>query len=127
MAAVRARFGVACDELPFCFDSDRFNRRVGWQKPDGVPVVLAISRLVPYKNHAAVIRAAALVSSAAEGPYHRRRTGGGEFCAGLPRSSASSFTLEERWQSDQQIIEAYREASVVVERQPLRRPRSHAA
>jgi glycosyltransferase involved in cell wall biosynthesis len=111
--AVRARLDVACDELPFCFDSDRFNRRVGWQKPDGVPVVLAISRLVPYKNHAAVIRAAALVSS---GPKVNI-IGAGPEAENLRRLAADlrvELTLEERWQSDQQIVEAYREASVVV-------------
>jgi glycosyltransferase involved in cell wall biosynthesis len=112
-AAVRARFGVACDELPFCFDSDRFNVGVGWQKPRGVPAVLAISRLVPYKNHAALIRAAALVSS---GPKVHL-IGAGPEAANLRLVAAElgvEFTLEERWQSDQQITDAYREASVVV-------------
>lgn len=112
-AAVHARFGVACEEVPFCFDSDRFNRGVGWQKPDGVPVVLAISRLVSYKNHAAVIRAAALVSS---GPSVNI-IGAGPEAANL-RLLAAEFgvdlTLEERWQTEQQVVDAYRDASVVV-------------
>jgi len=112
-AAVQARFGVACDEVPFCFDSDRFNRGVGWQKPRGVPVLFAISRLVAYKNHAAVIRAAALVSS---GPSVHI-IGAGPEGANLRALAARlgvEFTLEERWQTEQQVVDAYRAASVVV-------------
>jgi glycosyltransferase involved in cell wall biosynthesis len=104
---------VACDEVPFCFDSDRFNRGVGWQKPRGVPVVLAVSRLVPYKNHAAVIRAAALVSS---GP-RVNIIGAGPEAVNLRRLAGGlgvELTLEERWQTEQQIVDAYHDASVVV-------------
>ncbi|MGH7523762.1 MAG: glycosyltransferase [Gemmatimonadales bacterium] len=111
--AIEAHFDVPCERVPFCFDSDRFRRDAGWTRPVGVPVVLAISRLVPYKNHAAVIRAAAIVSSRPS--VHI--VGAGTEAAALRQLAAElgvALRLDEVWQSDQQVLDAYLGASVVV-------------
>lgn len=108
-------FDVAVKYVPFCFDTDRFNRAAGWRQRPGqsAPTVLSISRLVPYKNHAAVIRAAALLA-----PKPRVRIIGRGPEAGALRSLAASLgvklQLDEGWQSEQEMIEAYLAASVVV-------------
>jgi glycosyltransferase involved in cell wall biosynthesis len=55
-ADVRTRFGVAPRRVPYCYDSELFvpgERRGG----EGAPL-LSVSRLVPAKNHEAVIRVA---------------------------------------------------------------------
>jgi len=112
-AEIRERFSVGVTEVPFCIDSERFNRAAGWRPPAGEPTVLAISRLVSYKNHAAVLRAAALVNpkprvhivgSGPEAPALRQLAG----LLGL------DLQLDEAWQTDQQIVEAYLGAHVVV-------------
>lgn len=111
--AIESHFGVSCEKVPFCFDSNRFRREAGWARPGGVPVVLAISRLVPYKNHAAVIRAAAIVSSRPS--VHL--IGSGPEAGALRQLAADlgvALRLDEAWQSDQQVLEAYLSASVVV-------------
>jgi glycosyltransferase involved in cell wall biosynthesis len=107
-------FGVAAELVPFCFDSDRFNRGAGWQEPSGVPVILAISRLTPPKNHAAILRAVALlphpvrvhiIGRGPEGPTLRR----------IAKRLGLDLRLDDdAWQSDEQVVAAYRAASVVV-------------
>ena len=76
-------------------------------------MLLSISRLAPHKNHAAVIRAAALLPS---GPRVRIIGRGSE--AGALRALAGrlgvELRLDETWLSDSQIVDAYRAASVVV-------------
>lgn len=110
---IRRWFGVQSERVPFCFDSDRFNRAAGWRKPAGPPAVLSVSRLVPHKNHAAVIRAVALLSAK---PLVHIIGKGPE--AALLRSLATQLgvdlQLDERWQTDEQIVEAHRAASVLV-------------
>ena len=75
--------------------------------------MLSISRLVPYKNHAAVIRAAALMS-----PRPRVRIIGKGPEAVTLRTMAHELgvelQLDEGWQSDQEIVDAYVAANVVV-------------
>jgi len=111
--AVKHVFGVDADRVPFCFDSDRFNRGAGWQEPHGTPTVLAISRLTPQKNHAAIVRAVAQLP-------HKVRLhviGRGSEAALLRRIAAKlgvDLVLDEAWQSDQQIVDAYLGANVVV-------------
>lgn len=110
---VRRVFGVEADRLPFCFDSVRFNREAGWQEPAGVPLVLAISRLTRPKNHAAILRAAARLPH----PVRVHIIGRGPEAATLRRIGNKlglHLTVDEEWQSDQQIVAAYRAASVVV-------------
>ena len=110
---VKGVFKVDAERVPFCFDSDRFNRAAGWHEPTGVPVVLSISRLTPQKNHAAILRAVALLP-------HKVRVhivGGGTEAATLRRIAKKldvDLTLDERWQSDRQIVEAYLGANVLV-------------
>ncbi len=110
---VRRVFGVEAARIPFCFDSDRFNREAAWQEPVGTPVVLSISRLTPQKNHAAILRAVAQLP-------HRVRLqiiGAGSEARTLRRIATKlgvELILEENWQSDRQIIDAYLGASAVV-------------
>jgi glycosyltransferase involved in cell wall biosynthesis len=110
---VKRVFGVDAERVPFCFDSDRFNRGAAWQEPGGVPVVLSVSRLTLQKNHAAILRAVAQL------PHKVRLqiVGAGPEAATLRRIAAKlgvELALEERWQSDQQIVDAYLGASAVV-------------
>lgn len=110
---VKRVFGVDAERVPFCFDSDRFHRGAGWQEPSGIPTLLAISRLTPQKNHAAILRAAVLL------PHKVRLhiVGRGTEAALLRRVATKlglDLTLDEAWQSDQQIVDAYRGASAVV-------------
>jgi glycosyltransferase involved in cell wall biosynthesis len=111
--AVRRHFSVGVTEVPFCIDSERFHPLAGWQPPKGPATVLVISRLVPYKNHAAVIRAAALVD-----PRPQVRIIGRGPEAGPLRSLAAELGvklwLDEERLSDWQILEAYLGAHVVV-------------
>jgi glycosyltransferase involved in cell wall biosynthesis len=110
---IRRWFGRQAEHMPFCFDSDRFNREAGWRPPTGTPVVLSISRLAPHKNHAALVRAAALLPM----PAHIRIIGIGSEAAAL-RSLASGLgvdlQLEERWLADDEVVSAYLGANVVV-------------
>lgn len=56
-AVVRHRFGLDAREVPYCYDSERF--RLASAARDDPPTLLTVSRLQPYKNQAATIRAAA--------------------------------------------------------------------
>ena len=111
--SVKKVFGVAADRVPFCFDSDRFNRAAGWQEPGGVPTVLAISRLTPQKNHAAILRAVALLPHAVRVHMIGRGSEAGTLRR-IARKLGVDLVLDETWQSDQQIVGAYLGASVVV-------------
>jgi glycosyltransferase involved in cell wall biosynthesis len=106
-------FGVDAERVPFCFDSDRFNREAGWQEPPGVPTLLAISRLTLPKNHAAVLRAVAQLPH----PVRLQIIGAGPEAPTLRRIAAKlgiELMLEENWQSDRQIVTAYLGANAVV-------------
>ncbi|MCC7132304.1 MAG: glycosyltransferase [Gemmatimonadales bacterium] len=111
VADVGRRFGVAADRVAYCFDSDRF-RAVEWAP--SVPYrILAVSRLVPHKNHAALIRAAAritpkpLVHLIGQGPE-------APALLALARDRDVPLRLDQDWQTDEAIAAAYREATVVV-------------
>ncbi len=110
-----SRFDLDVTELPFCYDSDRFRLGPGerHRRPGARPVVLSVSRLVEYKNHAAVLRAASrlasppLVHIIGRGPEAPR-------LLALARDLGVTLRLDEGWQTDDEMVQAYRAASVVV-------------
>ena len=115
VADVRSRWGIDAVPLPFCYDSDRFVRT-------GEPpltahrsplTVLSISRLVPHKNHASVLRAAARLDPR---PRVRIIGRGPDAAALLVLAERLGVVLELRttWASDEEIVDAYRQADVVV-------------
>ncbi|MGE0443001.1 MAG: glycosyltransferase [Gemmatimonadales bacterium] len=110
-ADLRRRFGIEARVLPYCYDSDRFHP-VSWV-PTIPPRLLAISRLVPHKNHAALIRAAArldprpVVQIIGQGPE-------AEALRSLAHSLGVVLSLDTEWQADEAIAAAYRSATVVV-------------
>ncbi len=121
-----ARFEVRAELVPFCYDSDRFQalpEETGGGDPDAAgersgpmgtpPVILSVSRLVPQKNHATLLRAVAglgrparvrIIGHGPEAPALRR----------LARELGVSLDLAGGWTSDQAVVEAYRQAAVVV-------------
>jgi glycosyltransferase involved in cell wall biosynthesis len=54
---VQSRFGVGARRVPYCYDSDRFRPTPRLQEEPAT--LLTVSRLQPYKNQAATLRAAA--------------------------------------------------------------------
>ncbi len=114
---VRARFGIEAQRVPFCYDSDRFHpgnaARAGRGPAGPRPIVLSVSRLVRHKNHATLLRAAAQLGV---GPTVRIIGQGPE--AGrlrrLARELDVHLALTDTWASDQDIVEAYRAADLVV-------------
>ncbi len=105
------RFGVTAGLLPFCFDSDRFTR--GEWIPRCPPRLFSVSRLVPHKNLAAIIRAAArmtprptvhFIGQGPEGPSLRA----------LGAQLEVPVELMADRQSDDAVLEGYRAATVVV-------------
>ena len=112
---VRSRFGVEAEVVPFCYDSDRFvpDPR-GEVRPTGrPPLVLSVSRLVPHKDHAVVIRAAAGCTP----PPSVRIVGEGPEAASLRALSARlgvSLDLTGTWLPYDEVVAAYRSADIVV-------------
>jgi glycosyltransferase involved in cell wall biosynthesis len=115
---VRERFGIDAERVPFCYDSERFNRN-SLAPADPTPVmangslVLCISRLVPHKNHAAVLRAAARLTPR---PVVRI-IGQGPEAAPLRRLAAElgvTLQLKDEWARGEEIVAAYRAATLVV-------------
>ena len=107
-ASVRERWGVACRQVPFCFDSDRFTPAPG-ARPRGL---LSVSRLTAHKDHAAVIRAAARF----EPKLPVRIVGNGPERGALTRL-ARDLGVECAIQSglsEGEMATAYRSAEVVV-------------
>jgi glycosyltransferase involved in cell wall biosynthesis len=112
---VNRYYGVQAARLPFCYDSDRF--RVDRQGPftaNRSPfTILSISRLVPHKNHALLLRAAARLEPTprvrilGEGPEE-------DSLRRLADSLGVSLDLPGTWASDQEIVDAYASAGVVV-------------
>ena len=112
---VARHFGVRAERIPFCYDSDRFPG--AGQLPltvDRSPLtLLSVSRLVPHKNHAVILRAAARIS-----PRPRVRILGEGLEADRLRALANRLgvplELPGVWASDDAILAAYREASVLI-------------
>lgn len=113
--AVRERFGLAAARMPFCYDSDRF--RPGVPSPPALDrspfTALAISRLVPHKNHAAILRAAARLDPK-PGVRIIGRGPEAEPLRALARRLGVALELQEAWVPDEAIVEAYRHAGVVI-------------
>lgn len=120
---VARRFEVSVTHLPFCYDSDRFPGEEPFpltvdeptlSAAKGSPVtILSISRLVPHKNHATILRAVARLATR---PRLRIIGQGPEepALAALAARLGVDLDLRTAWASDQEIIEAYRQADVVV-------------
>jgi glycosyltransferase involved in cell wall biosynthesis len=112
---VRARFGIEAERVPFCYDSDRFCAGSGaCGVGSGDPqVILSISRLVPHKNHRAILRAAARLTTR---PVVRL-IGQGPEAEPLRRLAGTldvRLDLTDTWASDRDIVDAYRGADLVV-------------
>jgi glycosyltransferase involved in cell wall biosynthesis len=112
---VERHFGVRAERIPFCYDSDRFPGAE--QFPRSAPrcplSLLSVSRLVPHKNHALILRAAARLSA----PPLVRILGEGPEAENLRVLAATlsvRLELPGVWASDEAIHAAYREASVLV-------------
>ena len=112
---VERHFGVRAERVPFCYDSDRFpgSEQLPFTVHRSPFTVLSVSRLVPHKNHAVILRAAARVSPRplvrilGEGPE-------AENLRRLADTLGVRLDLPGAWASDQAIHAAYREATVLV-------------
>ena len=119
-----ARFQIEARVVPFCYDSTRFRpampsaecRAPSAEHAEGrapSPELLSVSRLVPHKNHDAVIRAAArmmprpTVHLIGQGPE-------AETLERLAADLEVTLELTTEWQSDEAIVAAYQRATVVV-------------
>jgi glycosyltransferase involved in cell wall biosynthesis len=111
--AVRARFRIEAERVPFCYDSERFRPRGTSHHSDAIPILLSISRLVEYKNHAAVLRAAALMNPRPRVHLIGRGPEAGSLKE-LGMALGVDLWLEDAGASDEQVDAAYRAASVVV-------------
>lgn len=111
---VWARFRVHAERVPFCYDSDRFVASPPMTGPvEAEPVFLCISRLVPHKNHAVILRAAArlrpspaihIIGQGPEAPNLRA----------LAAKLGVPLILTDSWLSDADIAAAYRSARAVI-------------
>ena len=112
---VARRFEVPVTHLPFCYDSDRFSGagQLPLSAPRSPLTVLSISRLVPHKNHATILRAVARLATRprlriiGQGPE-------GPALTAIAARLGVALDLRTTWASDQEIVEAYRQADVVV-------------
>ena len=112
---VASRFGVEAEVVPFCYDSDRFVPGLRGQVPSSgrPPLVLSVSRLVPHKDHAIVILAAARCTP----PPSVRIVGEGPEAASLRALAARlgvSLDLAGVWLPYEEVVAAYRSADLVV-------------
>lgn len=109
---VRERFGVAAHRVPYCYDSMRFTPAPRGVAKAAPPTLLTVSRLVPHKNQAAVIRAA----SALDRPVQVRLIGRGPEQHRLETLAASLGVAGrvETGADDATVARAYHEAAVAV-------------
>ncbi len=108
---VEEQFGVPCAVVPYCYDSDRF---VADSCPlDAYPAtLLSVSRLDGYKNHSAVVRAAAAFNP----PRPVQLIGLGPERASLEhlaRSLDVPLTISANLSADE-LVYTYRTAGIVV-------------
>ena len=109
-ADVHERFGIHGDHIHYCYDSDRFT-------PGGhrsaAATLLSISRLVWTKNHEAVIRAGHRLNMAVRiigldsGPTR-------DALAKLAADLHVPCSIEHGWLTNEDVVAAYRQATVVV-------------
>ena len=111
-AALAQRLGLTAIHLPFCYDSDRFHPgAVG--AGDTRRGILVVSRLVAYKRHDLVLRAAARltpippVRMLGEGPE-------GASLRALAHELGVPLELPNRRASHEELVAAFRTAAVVV-------------
>ncbi len=107
---VARQFGVRCERVPYCYDSSRFMPAA--RSRGVVPTLLTVSRLQPFKNQGAVIRAAARLDR----PVHVRLIGQGPERSALEALAARlgvRCTVETA-ADDETVTRAYREAAVAV-------------
>lgn len=108
-ADVRAHFGIECEAVHYCYDSDRFTpgpRCVTESAP-----LLSVSRLVESKNHETVIGAGRRLNLPV------RIIGRGPLRERLERLAADlgvQCSIESGWLTEQELVAAYRTAAVVV-------------
>lgn len=110
--SIRARFGVPARRVPYCYDSHRFLPPPGGEGRPGRGL-LAVSRLVPHKQHDLVLRVAARLTPVPE----VRFIGEGPLRGALARRAAElgvPLRLAEGWTPDAEVLAAYRETAVVV-------------
>lgn len=110
-ADVTREFGVRGELVPYCYDSDRFTPGAPSLSQTTPPTLLSVSRLMPMKNHEAVIRAGHRLGMAV------RIIGPGPLRAALQKEADAlnvPCTIESGWITDQQVVAAYRDATVVV-------------
>jgi glycosyltransferase involved in cell wall biosynthesis len=107
---VAERFGVACERVPHCYDSDRFVP--GQAVKAAPPALLTVSRLHPHKNQALVLHAAAAIGAAVQ----VRLIGRGPDQAPLELLARRLGVRcrVETTADDAAVTRAYREATVVV-------------
>jgi glycosyltransferase involved in cell wall biosynthesis len=104
------QFGVPCAVMPYCYDSDRFV--ADGPLSGAAATLLSVSRLEEYKNHSAVVRAAA----AFDPPRPVQLIGLGPERASLEhlaRSLDVPLTISANL-SAAELVHAYRTAGVVV-------------
>ena len=111
-AALAQRLGLTAIHLPFCYDSDRFHPGAAGSG-SARQGILVVSRLVAYKRHDLVLRAAARltpippVRMLGEGPQ-------GEPLRALARELGVPLELPNRRASHDELVAAFRTAAVVV-------------
>lgn len=112
---VQGRFRVSAERVPFCYDSSRFRDVTSHRSPGTRSLVslLSVSRLVAHKNLAVILRAAAHLDPRPEVTFVGQ---GPEAAAlrGLARELGVTLHLTDTWASDDEVVAAYRAASVVV-------------
>ena len=107
---VARQFGVRCERVPYCYDSSRFVPTP--RSREAVPTLLTVSRLQPFKNQGAVIRAAARLGRDVQVRFIGR--GPEETALEVLARQLSVRCRVETTADDAAVTRAYREASVAV-------------
>jgi glycosyltransferase involved in cell wall biosynthesis len=108
---VRTKFGLHGELMHYCYNSDHFTPGEGDRSPTETPTLLSVSRLMPMKNHEAVIRAGQRLGMAV------RIIGPGPLRDELQRQAddlGGRCSIESGWLTDDEVLAAYRQAAVVV-------------
>jgi glycosyltransferase involved in cell wall biosynthesis len=107
---VAERFGVRSALVPYCYDSGRFAPGPGDKASP--PLLVTVSRLIPHKNQAAVLRAAAALRR----PVQVRLIGRGPEQVRLEQLAAALGVRcrVETTADDAAVTRAYHEAAVAV-------------
>jgi glycosyltransferase involved in cell wall biosynthesis len=110
-ADVEERFGLHGKLIHYCYDSDRFTPSAEDAVRNQTATLLSVSRLMPMKNHEAVIRAGHRLGMAVRiigpGPLH-------DTLRGYAANLGVHCSIESGWLTDEEVVTAYRQATVVV-------------